>query len=112
MDLSTSATAADGWTVLHVAGEIDVLSAPVLRSRLDDQIRAGNNRLVIDLSEVRFMDSMGLGVLVGRLKFVRIHRGTIVLAGPSERVRRVFDITGLDKVFDIYDSVPSAIASA
>ena len=100
MDLSISSADRGDVTVVHVAGEIDVYTAPVLRERLDEQISAGRRHLVVDLQGVTFMDSTGLGVLVGRLKLVC----------TSERILKVFAITGLDKVFQIFDSIDEALA--
>ena len=102
MDLSISSADRGDVTVVHVAGEIDVYTAPVLRERLDEQIAGGRRHLVVDLQGVTFMDSTGLGVLVGRLKLVRVQDGTLKLVCTSERILKVFAITGLDKVFQIY----------
>ena len=68
--------------------------------------------LVVDLQGVTFMDSTGLGVLVGRLKLVRVQDGTLKLVCTSERILKVFAITGLDKVFQIFDSIDEALAPA
>lgn len=112
MDFTADSTVVADWVVVHVSGEVDVYSAPVLRARLDANIREGHHRLVVDLSGVTFMDSTGLGVLVGRLKLTRVRQGTIVLAGVRDRVAKVFNLTGLDKVFAIYDNVEAAIDGA
>ena len=112
MDLSISSDVRDGVTVVHVGGEIDVYTAPVLRERLDEHISAGRDHLVVDLENVSFMDSTGLGVLVGRLKLVRVTNGSLRLVCSSERILKVFSITGLDKVFHIYGSVDDALAAA
>jgi anti-sigma B factor antagonist len=109
VDLSISSADRGDVTVVHVAGEIDVYTAPVLRERLDEQI-AGRRHLVVDLQGVTFMDSTGLGVLVGRLKLVRVQDGTLKLVCTSERILKVFAITGLDKVFQIFDSTDDALA--
>lgn len=111
MDLSISADHHGEITVVAVGGEIDVYTAPQLRSRLDEQIAAGRTRLVIDLSRVGFMDSTGLGVLVGRLKLIRSHEGALRLVCDSDRILKVFQITGLDKVFQIFDNTQDAEAS-
>ncbi|WP_137120416.1 STAS domain-containing protein [Segeticoccus rhizosphaerae] len=111
MDLSISTADHGEVTVIAVGGEIDVYTAPQLRERLDEQIAEGRRQLVIDLQDVAFMDSTGLGVLVGRLKMVRSHEGTLRLVCRSERILKVFAITGLDKVFQIFDSVDDAVAS-
>ena len=86
---------------MQVVGEIDVYTAPRLRERLDQEIEAGRHHLVVDLSGVSFMDSTGLGVLVGRLKQIRLHDGSLKLVCTHDRVLKVFVITGLDKVFAI-----------
>jgi len=64
----------------------------------------------VDLQNVTFMDSTGLGVLVGRLKLVRTHDGSLSLVCSNDRVLKVFAITGLDKVFRIYPTVEQALA--
>ena len=76
VDLSVSSSEQGGVTIVHVAGEIDVYTAPLLREVLDKQIAAGRTDLVVDLEKVTFMDSTGLGVLVGRLKLVRGQNGS------------------------------------
>jgi len=111
VELSISSDARGEVTVVHVGGEIDVYTAPVLRERLDEHISAGRHHLVVDLEDVSFMDSTGLGVLVGRLKLVRAHNGTLRLVCSSERILKVFSITGLDKVFQISASVDDALAA-
>ena len=98
--------------MVHVGGEIDVYTAPALRERLDEEIERGEHDLVVDLSEVTFMDSTGLGVLVGRLKLIRVHEGAMRLVCDHERVLKVFTITGLDKVFEIFPTVDEALAAS
>lgn len=111
MDLSITRADHGDHTVVHLGGEIDVYTAPFVREKLDEQIHAGRADLIVDLSEVTFLDSTGLGVLVGRLKFARTRGGSLRLVGTSERVLRVFAITGLDKVFDIHPDLESALAT-
>lgn len=98
-------------TVVGVAGEIDVYTAPILRDHLDELIDAGTYHLIVDLGQVTFMDSTALGVLVGRLKLVRSHGGALLLACDQDRVLKVFTITGLDKVFQIYATVDAAVVA-
>ena len=102
LDLDIGSSVVDGRTVVQVVGEIDVYTAPQLRERLDQEIEAGRHDLVVDLSGVSFMDSTGLGVLVGRLKQIRLNDGSMRLVCAHDRVLKVFVITGLDKVFAIY----------
>ena len=98
-------------TVVEVSGEIDVYTAPKLREALLSLVDSGTYRLVVDMSGVEFLDSTGLGVLVGGLKRVRAHDGAIDLVVTQGRILRIFKITGLSKVFSIYDSVDEALAN-
>ena len=111
MDLDIGTSVVDGRTVVQVVGEIDVYTAPQLRERLDAEIDAGRYDLVVDLSGVTFMDSTGLGVLVGRLKQIRLNDGSMRLVCAHYRVLKVFVITGLYKVFAIYPTVGEAVAA-
>ena len=112
VDLSVSSSEQGAVTIVHVAGEIDVYTAPLLREVLDKQVAAGRTDLVVDLEKVTFMDSTGLGVLVRRLKLVRGQNGTLRIVSGQERILKVFKITGLDKVFHIYPSVGDATAAS
>jgi anti-sigma B factor antagonist len=108
VDLSVDSSPAGERTLVAVGGEIDVYSAPRLRERLVELINSGHHDLIIDLEDVDFLDSTGLGVLVGALKRVRAHQGSLRLVCTQERLLKIFRITGLAKVFGIYASVASA----
>ena len=110
MDLTISTREAEGRTVVSVAGEIDVYTAPRLREEITELVAAGTYDLVIDMSEVEFLDSTGLGVLVGGLKRVRAHDGSLRLVCTQERILKIFRITGLTKVFPIHASLGDALA--
>lgn len=101
VDLALTSTAEGECTTVHVAGEIDVYTAPALRRQLDEEIQRGCRDLVVDLGGVTFLDSTGLGVLVGRLKLIRAQGGMMRIVGAQERVLKVFTITGLDRVFEL-----------
>jgi anti-sigma B factor antagonist len=100
-----------GFTVIAVGGEIDVYTAPKLREKLIGLVEAGSYQLIVDMEGVEFLDSTGLGVLVGGLKRVRAHDGWIDLVCTQGRILRIFRITGLNRVFSIYDTVPQSIAA-
>ncbi len=104
MDLSLDAREAEGRTVLEVGGEIDVYTAPKLRDAISDLVADGKYHLIVDMEKVDFLDSTGLGVLVGGLKKVRAHDGSMELICTQERLLKIFRITGLAKVFTIHDS--------
>lgn len=98
--------------IVEVAGEIDVYSAPRVREAVLDTISEGRYHIVVDLTAVTFLDSTGLGVLVGGLKRVRAHDGSMQLASAQDRVSKVFKITGLDRVLPIHPDLSTAIAAA
>jgi anti-sigma B factor antagonist len=109
VDLSLTTRSEGGRTVVEVGGEIDVYTAPKLRETIVSLVDAGQYDLVIDLERVEFLDSTGLGVLVGGLKRVRTHDGSLALVCTQERLLKIFRITGLTKVFEIHPDVASAI---
>jgi anti-sigma B factor antagonist len=94
--------------VLAVSGEVDVATVPRLREQLHALVASGTPRIVVNLDAVDFLDSTGLGVLVGALKRVRNNGGELALVCTSPRIRKVFEVTGLTKVFSLYDTVDSA----
>ena len=106
-----SPTDDSGWHLLPLEGALDVSAAARLREQFADAVTEGHNHLVVDLSAVTFMDSTGLGVLVGGLKRVRMHDGALRLTGAGRDVLRLLRITGLDKVLPVYDSVEAAQAA-
>jgi anti-sigma B factor antagonist len=110
IDLSVSAREVDGWAVLDVEGEVDMFTAPKLRERLVQLVDEGKHRIVVNLQGVSFIDSMGLGTLVGGLKRVKEHQGTLALVCTDRPVMRVLTITGLNNVFPIFETVEEAVA--
>ena len=112
MDLTLATREADGKTIVSVGGEIDVYTAPKLRDQITDLVGEGSYHLVIDMEAVEFLDSTGLGVLVGGLKKVRAHQGSLSLVCTQDRLLKIFRITGLAKVFVIHSSVDAALTSA
>jgi anti-sigma B factor antagonist len=91
----------DDETVVRAAGELDVNTAPELREQLARLIAEHTSRIVVDLTEVSFVDSTALSVLVSALKRLRHADGDLELASPNPSVRRVFEITGLTRLFTI-----------
>ncbi len=110
MELSVTSRPSGGRTVVQVAGEIDVYTAPTLREELAGLIDAEHADVVIDLSAVSFMDSTGLGVLVGALKKVKTLGGDLRLVIDQEKVLKVFRITALTQVFPIFPTLDEALA--
>lgn len=112
MDLSVTSREQGGRTVVEVGGEIDVYTAPALREKLNELVADGHHHLIVDMEQVDFLDSTGLGVLVGGLKKVRGHDGSLHLVCTQEKILKVFRITGLTKVFPIHATVDEAVAAA
>ena len=109
MDLSLETRHTDDVTIVSIGGEIDVYTAPKLRDKITELVADGVYDIVIDMEEVEFLDSTGLGVLVGGLKKVRAHDGSLQLVCNQDRLLKIFRITGLAKVFTIHDSEATAL---
>ncbi len=99
----------EGATVLAVTGEIDVATAPSLRTRLVDAEDAGQRVVVVDLSGVSFIDSTALGVLVGAHKRLTSVGGSLRLVVTEPRIRKVLEITDLARIFPVFDTVDDAV---
>jgi anti-sigma B factor antagonist len=108
--LDTAGPAGD-CAVLRVTGEVDVYTAPMLRMRIRELAAGGAVHLIADLGEVDFLDSTGLGALVGGLRRLREDGGSLALVITAPPILRIFQITGLTKVFDTWPSVTEAITA-
>jgi anti-sigma B factor antagonist len=108
MDLVLGSRSENGWAVLEVQGEVDLYASSQLRDAILRLTEEGENRIVIDLNNVSFMDSSGLGVLVAGLKRARERGGELALVFGEGSVQKVLGITGLDKVFPTHGSVGEA----
>ena len=108
-DLTLDVKEESGVAVLHVIGSVDLTTAPALRGRLLDLIADGHTCIVTDLSETDFLDSTGLGALVGALKRLRTRDGEMRLVCAEGQVRKAFAITRLDRVFPIHDTLDAAL---
>jgi anti-sigma B factor antagonist len=112
VDLSVQVDDLEGWAVARVAGDVDVATAPRLRERLVALITEGRTRLVLDLEEVDHLESTGLGVLVGVLKRARTVGGDLRLVSTKPGIRKVFEITALDRTMPLAASVEAAVHGA
>ncbi|MFI0351750.1 STAS domain-containing protein [Actinomadura sp. 9N407] len=111
MEFAVAHRVEHGLTVVKISGEIDVFTSPRLREMLLDIIDSGAAHLVVDLSEVTFLDSTGLGVLVGIYHRLRARDGSMSFMGANDRVRRVFHVTQLTKIFVLHASLADALAA-
>lgn len=110
MDIVLDSRPEGKWMVVDVKGEVDVYTAPKLREKIVDLVTQGSHEIIVNLEGVEFLDSTGLGVLVGGLKRVKSHDGTMALVCTKPKILKVFSITGLSKVFPIFDTVQEAVA--
>lgn len=100
----------DGLTVCHIEGEIDINSSPMLKKSFDKIIAGKASKLVINLSKVSYVDSSGLATLVEMLKNMRAYGGRMRLAGMSPKIKSLFEITKLDRLFEIMADEAEAVS--
>ena len=96
--------------VISLGGEVDLYTAPEFKERMVQVIEDGKKRVVVDLSEATFIDSTTLGVLVGGVKRLRPSGGSLALVCTDQNIQKIFEITGLDRVFPIHESREAALS--
>ena len=97
--------------VIQLGGEVDLYTAPEFKERLVELIENGKTKIVVDLSEATFIDSTTLGVLVGGVKRLRPSGGSLALVCSDQNITKIFEITGLDRVFPIHGTRDEALSS-
>ncbi|WP_311765153.1 STAS domain-containing protein [Streptomyces zingiberis] len=106
------------WAILHVSGEMDLVTSPAVRQHVHDAVADGRHSLVLDLSGVRFCDSSGVGVLVAARRLMRSCQGRLRLILPARgaedgsHVNRVLAALGVRRLFEVYPDVASALDEA
>lgn len=100
----------DGPALVALEGRLDLSTATLVRQRLAELVASGSRRLVIDLGDVSFIDSTGLGTLVSGYKAARLAGGDVRLARPSDQARVILQLTTLERVLKPYDSIEEALA--
>lgn len=104
------------WAVLQVSGELDLATSPVMRQHIHDVVAEGRHSLVLDLSEVMFCDSSGVGVLIAARRLIRSCQGSLRLILPAQgaadgsHVNRVLGALGVRRLFEVYPDVTAAVA--
>ena len=96
--------------VISLSGEVDLYTAPEFKQQLLDVIASGGKDVVVDFSNTTFIDSTTLGVLVGGVKRLRAQDGRLSLVSSDRNITKIFEITGLDRVFTIYPTRDEALA--
>jgi anti-sigma B factor antagonist len=101
----------DEQYVISLAGEVDLYTAPEFKQQLLDVIDQGAKEVIVDLTSTTFIDSTTLGVLVGGVKRLRTNEGQLVLVCSDRNITKIFEITGLDRVFTIHETRDAALAA-
>jgi anti-sigma B factor antagonist len=109
--LHIEAITAGDCAVLRMAGEMDVYTSPKLRTQVADLAANGTIHVIADLRSVDFLDSTGLGALVGSLKRLRVRQGSLMIVTSGGRILQLFQITGLTRAFALHSCVLDAISA-
>ena len=109
MDLLVSVDERDGWAVVRASGDLDLTTAPRLREQVVKVVTGGQPRVVLDLQGVDFVDSTGLGVIVGLLKRTRGQGGDLRLVSTRPSLRKVLELTGIDRALELAPTVDEAL---
>lgn len=98
-----------GWSILRAVGEIDMATAPRLRQHVQTITAPQPDGLILDLDRVDFIDSTGLGVLVGAAKRMRVSGGAMRIVCSQSHLNELFELTRLNEVFDLYETLEEAL---
>ena len=98
--------------LISLAGEVDLYTAPEFKQQLLEVIGQGSKTVLVDLTDTTFIDSTTLGVLVGGVKRLRSNDGQLSLVCSDRNITKIFEITGLDRVFTIYPTRDEAVSKA
>src|ERR1041385_5609811 len=109
-DIKTEQVSADGY-VISLAGEVDLYTAPEFKQKLLEVIGQGGKDVIVDFTDTTFIDSTTLGVLVGGVKRLRSQDGQLSLISSDRNITKIFEITGLDRVFTIHPTRDEALAT-
>jgi anti-sigma B factor antagonist len=101
----------DGKYVISLSGEVDLYTAPEFKQQLLEVIDQGGRDVIVDLSNTTFIDSTTLGVLVGGVKRLRTNEGQLSLVCSDRNITKIFEITGLDRVFAIHPTREAALGT-
>jgi stage II sporulation protein AA (anti-sigma F factor antagonist) len=100
----------EGKLIVYMSGELDHHSAEEVRNMIDDRLDRDNyNKLIMDFAGVSFMDSSGIGVVIGRYRKLHMRSGKVCVTNIKSSVKRVFELSGMFKIIMAYDDVEQAV---
>ncbi len=105
MNLQLKLKSAGKYKIICANGELDIYSSPGLRDKIKELVEKGIKKIAIDMAMITYIDSIGLGSIVAGLKAVKEKKGKLAIIAPSEYVLKIFQMTSMDEVVDIYKSV-------
>lgn len=97
------------YLIISLEGELDVENSSSIKDNIRNRISSEYPNLVIDLTKVNYVDSSGLGTLIALQKDARFNGGALSIVGASDQIRRVMNITNIDKLFELYDTLEEAL---
>ena len=107
-DIQTDKLSEEAYTI-SLSGEVDLYTAPEFKQQLLELVGQGAKDVIVDFTNTTFIDSTTLGVLVGGVKRLRPNGGQLSLVCSDRNITKIFEITGLDKVFPIYETRSEAV---
>jgi anti-sigma B factor antagonist len=99
----------DGMNVFELSGSLDIATSPTVRASLTEASERGDHRIIVNLSDVEFLDSTGLGALIGAQRRAKEYNGDVRLVAKEGQILRLLRITGLLKVFAVYPTLDDAL---
>jgi anti-sigma B factor antagonist len=110
-DLSIHVHVVNGMNVFELTGSMDIATSPTVRAALTEASERGDHKIIVDLSNVDFLDSTGLGALLGAQKRAKEYDGDVRLVAQEGQILRLLRITGLMKIFSVYPTLEDAVSN-
>ncbi len=107
-DLKFETQDSDGKNIVRISGDIDAYHSPKLKEKMEELIKSDSKILILEFSEVPYIDSAGLGTLVSVLRETRNYQKELKIVGLRKNIKRIFEMTRLDNIFEIYDTIEEA----
>lgn len=107
--MEISASQVDNSVIINIKGEIDLHTVDQFKQKLDKQIAKGHKNLILNLEQVDFIDSSGIGAILSKYKQLNKQKGKLVMVNVRPKIRRIFEVSGILRIIDIYSSETEAV---